>query len=316
MFRKTLPIFWPCVIALLVMAVAVVVSAQTQQEKESPGKGSGDVILTSQLVKTGLYLISGGGGNSLLRLSANGLILVGGKLPDNYRALMSQVRRISRISDMSIRVLIVTDHHEDHTGNNAQFLAAGAQIIAQDNVKYNLTTYNPSSGKITPPTFTYNHDYTLRLGGVEVQLMHFGNAHTSGDTVVYFPNLKVVAVGDLFTPHTPDPDFSGGGSLVGWGPVLAQVLNLDFDVVVPSTGPPVTRADLETFKSKIETLVSRAAGLVKNGVTKDQLMAQLKTDDLGWRLSFTDDQLDGFYVELAKTKSDVARTASSQSGED
>jgi glyoxylase-like metal-dependent hydrolase (beta-lactamase superfamily II) len=126
-------------------------------------------------------------------------------------------------------------------------------------------------------------------------------AHSSSDTVVYFPNLKVVAVGDLFAA-TPNPDFSAGGSLVGWGPVLAQILKLDFDVVVPGAGPTVTRADLEAFKTKIDTLVSRATGLVKKGVAKDQLMAQLKTDDLGWRLSFTGDQLDMFYAELSRTK--------------
>ena len=74
-----------------------------------------------------------------------------------------------------------------------------------------------------------------------------------------------VAVGDLFTANTPDPDFASGGSLVGWGPVLAQILKLDFDVVAPSTGPMATRADLEAFKTKIDTLVSRAAGLVKKG---------------------------------------------------
>jgi cyclase len=113
-------------------------------------------------------------------------------------------------------------------------------------------------------------------------LLHFGNAHTSRDTVVHFPNLKVVAVGDLFAP-TPDPDFSAGGSLVGWGPVLGQILKLDFDVVVPGTGPMVGRGDLEAFKAKIKMLVSRAANLVKKGMAKDQLMAQLTGDDLGWR---------------------------------
>jgi hypothetical protein len=89
---------------------------------------------------------------------------------------------------------------------------------------------------------------------------------------------------------------------VDWGPVLAQILKLDFDVVVPSTGPTVTRADLEAFKAKLDMLVSRATGLVKNGVPKDQLMAQLKTDDLGWQFSFTGDQLDRFYSELSQTK--------------
>jgi cyclase len=113
---------------------------------------------------------------------------------------------------------------------------------------------------------------------------HFGNAYSSADTVVYFPNLKVVAVGSLFA-SMPSPDFSAGGSLVNWGPVLAQILKLDFDVVVPGTGPAVTRADLEAFKTKIDTLVSRASELVRNVVPKDQLMAQLKTEDRRPRLA-------------------------------
>lgn len=88
-----------------------------------------------------------------------------------------------------------------------------------------------------------------------------------------------------FTPNTPNPDFSAGGSLVGWGPVLAEILKLDFDVVVPGTGPMIARGELEAFKKKIDTLVSRATELIKKGVQKDQLMAQLKTDDLGWRVT-------------------------------
>jgi hypothetical protein len=54
--------------------------------------------------------------------------------------------------------------------------------------------------------------------------------------VVYFPNLRVIAVGDLFA-STPNLDFFHGGSLVGWGPVLGEILKLHFDVVVPSKGP-------------------------------------------------------------------------------
>jgi glyoxylase-like metal-dependent hydrolase (beta-lactamase superfamily II) len=300
MFRKTLPAYTPCTIILLSMAGAVAGSAQNTQGTERPVKGFGVSALTPALVKTGLFVISGGGCNSLLRLSANGFIVVDGKLPGNYEAILAQAKKLS-YSEQPIRVLINTDYQENHTGNNAKFIEAGTQILAHENVKHNLTNYNPPGGKIVPPTRTYDHDFTIKLGGVEAQLMHFGNAHTSGDTVVYFPNLKVVAVGDLFAP-TPNPDFSAGGSLVGWGPVLAQILKLDFDVVVPGTGPLVTRADLEAFKIKIDTLVSRATGLVKKGVPKDQLMAQLKTDDLGWRFNFTEGQLDRFYAELSQTK--------------
>jgi cyclase len=300
MFRSTLSAYRLQGIAVLAVAGAVAVSAFAAQEK--PENGSQEETLNIQLLKTGLYLISGGGANSLLRLSANGEILVDGKRAQNYAALKSQVRTISRITDMPIRAVILTNHHEDRSGTNAKFLAAGAQIIAQENAASSLATYHTSSERIAPPTITYANDYMLRLGGVEVKLMHFGNAYTSGDTVVYFPNLKVVAVGDLFTPDTPDPDFSSGGSLVDWSPVLAQILKLDFDIVVPSKGAMITRDELVAFKTKIEILASRARELVNKGVPKEQLLPQLNTEDFGGRFSFTPDELDRFYDELSSNK--------------
>ena len=300
MSRRTLSACRPRLIALLAM-VGVAASSALAAEAQ-PGNGSQQEQLNIQPVKTGLFLISGGGANSLLRLSANGEILVDGKRSQNYAPLKSQVRTISRITDMPVRVVILTNHHEDHSGTNAKFLAAGAQIIAQENAARSLATYHTSSEKIAPPTITYANDYTLQLGGIEVKLTHFGNAYTAGDTVVYFPNLKVVAVGNLFTPDTPNPNFSEGGSLTDWGPVLAQVLKLDFDVVVPSTGPMITRDDLVAFKTKIEILASRARALVKKGVPKEQLLSQLNTEDFGWRSSFAPDDLDRFYDELSSSK--------------
>jgi cyclase len=282
------------VIVLLITAGAVASSAQYKQPNAiNPHDG-----LTVQLVKTGLYVINGQGSNSVLRLSANGLILVDGKLPGNYDALRA---RAKKISDQPFRALILTGCDESSTGTNAKFVENGSHIVVQENAKQNLASCNLAGDKLTPAIVTYGSEYQIHLGGIEAQLMHFGNAYSSSDTVVYFPNLKVVAIGDLFSAR-PAPDFAAGGSLVGWGSVLAQVLKLDFDVAIPSTGPAITRADLEAFKTKIDTMVARATGLVKQGVPKDQLMAQLKTADLGWQLSFSGDQLDGFYAELSRTK--------------
>ena len=147
----------------------------------------------------------------------------------------------------------------------------------------------------------YDREYTIRMGGIDAQLLHFGNARTNADTVVHFPNLKVVAVGDLFSAM-PDPDYGAGGSLVEWSPVLAQILKLDFDIVVPGNGPMVSRADLESFKNKLDTFVSRATAPVNSGVAEDQLMARLNTEDLNWGLNFTGDRLRRFYAELSRNK--------------
>ena len=280
-------------IVLLVMAGATTGAAQNMQVNTR-----GDEGMTAQYVKTGLFVISGRGSNSVLRLSANGLILVDGKLPGGYDALMAQVKRISK---QPVRALILTGCAESGTGTNAKFAENGAGIIAQENAKQNPDSCNLAGDKLTPALVTYGSAYPIHMGGVEAQVLHFGNAYSNRDTVVYFPNLKVVAVGDLFAA-TPNPDFAAGGSLVGWGLVLEQILKLDFDTVVPSQGPVISRADLQAFKTKIDTMVERATGLVKRGVPKDRLMAQLKTDDPGWQPDFTGQQLDSFYAELSRSK--------------
>jgi cyclase len=296
---KLLPFYrqW-MIVPLLVVTSASAVRAQYTRSNEPAENNAAAARLHVEMVKTGLFLISGGGSNSVLRLSANGSIVVDGKTPASYDALVAETKKIS---DQPIRILINTDHHPEHTASNAKFQEDGTSILAQENVKRNLSTYNSQKAGITPPARTYDRGFTIHLGGIEAQLLHFGNAHTNGDTVVYFPNLKAVAVGDLFGVM-PDPDYAAGGSLVEWGPVLDQILQLEFDTVIPGSGPVVGRAELESFRVKLGTLIFRATDLVKKGVQKDQLMARLKTDDLGWRLSYTGNQLDHFYAELTAAK--------------
>jgi cyclase len=300
MLKDAIPACLLHAIGVFAATLTLAVSAQNLQRQEATSASGDPAKLSAELVRTGLYVITGGGGNTLMRFTANGLILVDGKLPGNYRALMSQVRKINKLSDFPVRALVVTDHHESHTGTNAQFLAAGVPIVAQENARKRLPAYPPNEGKTPTPIVTYDRDYTLRLGGVDAQILHVGNAHTDGDAVVYFTNLKVIAVGDLYARGTPEPDYAAGGSLVGWGPALARILELDFDLVVPGTGPMANRADLEAFRLKLDALVARASQLVKDGVPKDALMAKLKTDDLGWRFELTGYPLDRFYADLSR----------------
>jgi hypothetical protein len=287
---KALSIARACATGLLSIVFALNAAAQYNRPKEPI-----DPSLSYSLVKTGLHMISGKGGNCLLRLSGNGLILVDGNLPGNDQALL---KGVNRISDQPVRLVILTSSDKWQADDSERFLETGALLAVQENAKQNLLSSVPPG--VAAQIKTYEHEHLVRLGGVEAQLMHFGNARSNADSVVYFPNLKAVAVGDLYAA-APNPDYAAGGSLVGWGPVLAQVLKLDFDVAIPSTGPTVTRAQIEAFKAKIDILVTRASALVNTGVTKDQLMSQLKTDDLGWQLKFTPEQVDRFYAELSKS---------------
>jgi len=281
--------------------VAAAVLAQPQQPAAPTAGGRAPQPQAIQQVKPGLFLITGAGGNTTVRVTSQGLIVVDGKLPGqaNYDALMALIKGVS---DQPIKYLIVTHHHADHTGNNQRFLDAGVQVVAHENLKTNLVAYAVDP-KPAPPSMTYSGaEYSLSLGSVKVELHHFGRAHTSGDTVVYFPDLKVVAVSDVVTTGKTGPliDYAGGGSATDWTNVLAGILSLDFDAAIPGNGDVLTKADVQAYKTKFDTVIARARELVRMGVPQDQLLQQIKTDDIGWTPRVP--KVDAFYAELSEAK--------------
>jgi glyoxylase-like metal-dependent hydrolase (beta-lactamase superfamily II) len=288
-----------------VAVIASILVAHAQQQPPAQGRGGGrgggQPVQPIQMLKPGLYLVPGGGANSLVRVTNEGVILVDTKLPGeaNYNGLMEQIRSVT---PQPVKIVIVTHHHADHTGNNDRFIAAGAQVIGYEQLAKNLDTYqfDPRPAK---PSQTYNtREHIVKLGGAEVRVLHLGRAHTGGDSVVYFPDVKVVATSDAVTTGTQGPlaDYAGGGSFAEWTPVLDAMLKLDFDTAVPGAGPVLTKADVQAFRTKFTTVMMRASELVQKGVPKDQLMMQLKTDDIGWAPRVP--QIDPFYEELSKKK--------------
>ena len=272
---------------------------QAQPAGRGRGRGGGQGVSSIQQVKPGLYVVAGAGANSEVRVTNDGVILVDGKLAgdQNYNGLMDQIKTVT---DKPVKFVVVTHHHADHTGNNAKFLEAGAQVIGHENLKKNLTTYQ-SNPLPASPSITYNKDYVVRLGGVEVEVHHYGRSHTSGDSIVYYPDLKVVVLSDALTVgNGPLIDYPGGGSALEWKQVLDTVLKLDFDAAIPGNGPVLTKADVQAFKTKFDTVIDRATELIRKGVAKDQLLSQLKTDDIGWTPRIPN--VDPFYEELLKAK--------------
>ncbi len=264
------------------------------------GRG-GQPVQPIQPVKPGLYVVAGAGANSLVRVTPDGVILVDTKLAgeQNYNALVEQIRSVT---DKPVKFVIVTHHHADHTGNVDRFLAAGAQVLGHENLKKNIETYN-NNPKPSPPSLTYpGQSYRTTLGGVAVEALHFGRSHTSGDSIVYFRDLKVVALSDAVTTGGQGPliDYAGGGSALEWKRVFEELLKLDFDASIPGNGPVLTKADVQAFAAKFNTVVDRLTELVRKGVPKDQLLMQLKTDDIGWVPRIP--SIDGLVAELSTNR--------------
>jgi glyoxylase-like metal-dependent hydrolase (beta-lactamase superfamily II) len=267
-----------------------------------------------KMVKPGLYMVTGGGGNSTVRVTDQGVILVDTKnLGDQfYNELMGQIKTVT---NQPVKYAFVTHVHQDHSGNIGKFVQAGVQVITNDGLKRNLETggadgkgYTSAAGKPSPPNVTYTKNKKIKLGNARAEAYHFGRAHTGGDTVVYFPDLKVVSLGDEFVAAQPNADYPMGGSLLEWSKVLSQVLKLDFDTAIPGHGnDPLTKADVMAFQKKIDMIGKKAVELAKKGTPKDQIRAQVQsqTPDIGnWQMTgvINDQRLDAFYDEVSKAK--------------
>ena len=113
------------------------------------------------------------------------------------------------------------------------------------------------------PNVTLENSVRLYLGGKRVEVYHFGRAHTDGDVVAYFPDHRVVAMGDMFTIGDGLPplvDYPGGGSTREWPHSLEGALKLDFDTAIPGHGKPGTKADLRKYRDSLTTLGTPGGG--------------------------------------------------------
>ena len=110
---------------------------------------------------------------------------------------------------------------------------------------------------LTPPTTVIDGDTTLDVGGVRVDLLHVGPAHTEGDLVVHVPDEGVVLMGDvLFSRCTP---IGWEGSTDRWIQALQRVEALAPEHVVPGHGPVGGVDDVRSARVYLQDVQAHAA---------------------------------------------------------
>jgi glyoxylase-like metal-dependent hydrolase (beta-lactamase superfamily II) len=216
--------------------------------------------MSVELVKPGLYRIAGAAGQSLVRVGAQGVVVVDPAGSGTHESLMAAIRRIAKTSDPSVRALVLTAAGPEQAGDVRAFVDAGVPVVVQQRALAELVRQGRAPAASTSRSFIiYENDYQIRFGEVEVEVEHVGSGRTGADSIVVFRGLRVVAVGALFTTDAPQPDCASGGSFAGWAAAIDHLLWSDFDIAVPSRGAAVGRRELTEFKAKLETLARRAA---------------------------------------------------------
>ena len=256
--------------------------------------------LRIEKVKGDLYAISGEGGNVAVYVTTEGVILVDDMFDRNHDDILAAVKSVT---NQPLRYVVNTHQHDDHAGGDMKMLPI-AEVVAHKNVRANLSDIKQPYYEDTPgtpiglPRITFSNELSIFLGGKEVRALYFGRGHTSGDIIVYFPELGAIHTGDLFlgrtAPRGPAAmasrpagvniyvDYAQGGSFMEWSKTLEGTLGLDFNTVIPGHGPVSAKADVVQFKSDLETMRSRLIDLIRKGETKDGIVKVLETD-YGWK---------------------------------
>ncbi len=266
------------------------------------GGGKGGPAPAIVEIKPGLFEVTGLGGNTSVRVTNDAVFVADLKNmgEENYQQLIALIKTKTALP---IKAAAVTHVHQDHSGNTASVIRDGGEVWAHEGEKKLTETYLSNGQKVAAPSKTFAKDQTITVGNAKIELHNYGPAHTGGDTIVYFPDLKVVHSGDVVSTPAPNCDFPNGGSAVNWVNVMNEIMKLDFDTLVPGHGNVMTRAEVQEYTNKWKTFVSRATDEVKKGTPKEGLLAAIKVDDLGGWTTASYNQagrLDLFYAELQK----------------
>jgi glyoxylase-like metal-dependent hydrolase (beta-lactamase superfamily II) len=232
-------------------------------------------------------------GNTTALITNEGVVLVDDKFEIDFANIVAEVKKLT---SQPIKYVINTHHHGDHSGSNAKMQAMNVQVVASEQARENMV-----DGKQPGlPSMAFEHHAHIYLGGKNVELYHFGRAHTNGDVVVLFPAQRTLAAGDMFTYGDDVPeliDYSGGGRAKEWTSTLDSALQLDFDNVVPGHGNVTKKADMRKFRDSTLRLRNRIHEMIGQKKSRDDVAAMLK-NEFHWEQLHLDRGLDGALAEL------------------
>jgi glyoxylase-like metal-dependent hydrolase (beta-lactamase superfamily II) len=236
--------------------------------------------------------------------------------PAAARAMLDAVRARTR---EPIRYVIDTHYHLDHTAGNDVFAAAGAVVMAHQNVRTWERTQDlkffgghPTAQQkqfvatLGLPAVTYKDDITIWLGDRKI-IVRTLEGHTGGDSTVVIPDAKVVFTGDLFWNHTlPNLiDANTRGQIASNDAFLHDYPDATF---VPGHGELGKAADVRAFRNYLTALRQAVADARQSGTSGDALvnavLPKLKEryGDWGWFQHFAPHNISQTAAELDGTK--------------
>jgi glyoxylase-like metal-dependent hydrolase (beta-lactamase superfamily II) len=215
-----------------------------------------------------------------------------------------------------ITTVVNTHGNGDHSYGNGLFTAEGAEVISTEATTVHLCA-EPSPAQLAhliaesdpatplgayvkrhfgrfgdfgvseavPPTRTFTGRLDLEVGGVAVELIEVGPAHTVGDLIVNLPDDGVVCAGDVV--FCDDHPVHWAGPIDEIHRATQRILECDPRIVVPGHGPLMTPADVGVYADYLLETRDRIHAAHAAGRTVPEAAAELIAADTHthWKLT-------------------------------
>lgn len=256
-------------------------------------QGGGDGAIQVLPVQGNVYMLVGDGGNTTVQIGDDGFVAVDPQFEDAAPALAEAIRTLT---DRPIRNVIVTHLHPDHLMGSARLieLAAGRvpaipSIMAHENVLLRIARMpEPPPTSVWPENTYFGEQRDFYMNGEAIVLYYMPEAHTDGDSIVFFRKSDVISTGDVFTPDRyPVIDVPNGGSVQGFIDALNFILRLTVPAhmeeggtrVVPGHGRLSEEIEVVEYRNMLTIVRDRIQALIDGGMSLDQVRAAQPTRD-------------------------------------
>jgi cyclase len=242
-----------------------------------------------------VYYLEGRGGNVGVLVGNDGVLMIDDQFAPLSEKLLAAIRTLSR---EPIRFLVNTHVHGDHTGGNENFGKMGIDIVAHDNVRVRLARGGGNAQAAALPIVTFGDKVTFHFNDETITVGKLPPAHTDGDSYIHFAKADVIHAGDVFrTVGYPGVDVANGGTVQGTIDALQMLVDLagPNTKILPGHGVVSTREDVAAFRDLTIELKKRFTGLIRQGMTLEQVVAARPTADLDEKYGSSERLIPAFY---------------------
>lgn len=168
---------------------------------------------------------------------------------------------IKRITDQPV-VLVINENGQGHAMlGNTYWAEQGVKILAHEDaaaefeergydILDGMQRYNRDKAaktEVTLPTETFEDSYDASIGGVTINVLYLGPAHSPGDISVWLPDEKLVIAGDMAFHERLLPIFDDTDT-AGWLETWDEAFEaLGASYVIPGHGHPTNMAQVRRY---------------------------------------------------------------------